>query len=529
MTRMHERKHEHTKLQDACARPRNGCGSAESRERHRHVRAAIWRPENWEWSPQVAALFGARSAGSADAIFAGWERTVFVDDVPKLRAALEAATESGSFYVEFRRQARRRQPALARRQGHTRRADETGRVAARRFYDITERKALEARLLALNETLEARVAELREEARTLEVLNRTGVAVAAELDLERLVQMVTDAGVELSHARVRRVLLQRRPRRRAKPTRSTRSRARRAKRSRNFPMPRNTAIFEPTFRGTRTGALRRYPGRSALRQERAVSRHAARAICRCAAISPCRSCRARGEVLGGLFFGHPQPGMFTERAERIVTALAAQAAVAIDNARLYQTSQREIAARRQAEAKLQELNETLSSARRSARSSSPPASQARRNRAAVPAAGGRRHRLRDLHARSRGARRELESRRRSASRAMRARRSSASIFRSSTPRRTGSAAFRRSALETAARDRKVRGRRLARAQGRHQLLGERRHQRDPGRGRRAARLRQDHARPHRAARRRRARCARRRRWKASASSPAASRTTSTIF
>ena len=41
-----------------------------------------------------------------------------------------------------------------------------------------------------------------------------------------------------------------------------------------------------------------------------------------------------GEVLGGLFFGHPQPGVFTERAERIVTALAAQAAVAIDNARL---------------------------------------------------------------------------------------------------------------------------------------------------------------------------------------------------
>ena len=68
------------------------------------------------------------------------------------------------------------------------------------FYEITDRKALEARLLALNETLEARVAEAREEAHTLEVLNRTGVAVAAEHDLEKLVQIVTDAGVELSHA-----------------------------------------------------------------------------------------------------------------------------------------------------------------------------------------------------------------------------------------------------------------------------------------------------------------------------------------
>ena len=68
------------------------------------------------------------------------------------------------------------------------------------FYDINERKQLEARLLSTNETLETRVAELREEARALEVLNRTGVAVGAELDLERLVQTVTDAGVELSGA-----------------------------------------------------------------------------------------------------------------------------------------------------------------------------------------------------------------------------------------------------------------------------------------------------------------------------------------
>ena len=66
-----------------------------------------------------------------------------------------------------------------------------------------------------------------------------------------------------------------------------------------------------------------------------------------------------GEVLGGLFFGHARTGVFTQRAEQIVVALAAQAAVAIDNARLYQASQREIAARRQTEEQLQHLNETL--------------------------------------------------------------------------------------------------------------------------------------------------------------------------
>jgi PAS domain S-box-containing protein len=66
-----------------------------------------------------------------------------------------------------------------------------------------------------------------------------------------------------------------------------------------------------------------------------------------------------GETLGGLFFGHSQIGIFTERAERLVTALAAQAAVALDNARLYQTNQREITARRQAEQQLQQLNKGL--------------------------------------------------------------------------------------------------------------------------------------------------------------------------
>jgi signal transduction histidine kinase len=64
-------------------------------------------------------------------------------------------------------------------------------------------------------------------------------------------------------------------------------------------------------------------------------------------------------VLGGLFFGHSQPGVFTERAERIVTGIAAHAAIGIDNARLYEASQRELAARRKAEHELQQINETL--------------------------------------------------------------------------------------------------------------------------------------------------------------------------
>nr|WP_314547051.1 ATP-binding protein [uncultured Massilia sp.] len=47
-----------------------------------------------------------------------------------------------------------------------------------------------------------------------------------------------------------------------------------------------------------------------------------------------------GEVLGTMFFGHPEPDIFSERTERIVRGIAAQAAVAIDNARLYEAAQR---------------------------------------------------------------------------------------------------------------------------------------------------------------------------------------------
>ena len=42
--------------------------------------------------------------------------------------------------------------------------------------------------------------QIRDEARRLELLNRTGATIAAELDLDRLVQTVTDAAVELTGA-----------------------------------------------------------------------------------------------------------------------------------------------------------------------------------------------------------------------------------------------------------------------------------------------------------------------------------------
>jgi light-regulated signal transduction histidine kinase (bacteriophytochrome) len=46
-----------------------------------------------------------------------------------------------------------------------------------------------------------------------------------------------------------------------------------------------------------------------------------------------------GEVLGGLLFGHSLPGRFSETHESIITGIAAQAGIAMDNARLFEETQ----------------------------------------------------------------------------------------------------------------------------------------------------------------------------------------------
>jgi len=304
----------------------------------------------WNWSAQAAAVFGLDRQKLDH-----WEKAVFIDDVPKINAAVEAARQGVGCYVEFRVKHPDRSLHWIAANGQI--GAEPQRLLRGAIYEITARKALEVRLLALNETLEARVTELRHEARNLEILNETGVAVAAERDLTTLVQTVTDAGVQLSHAEFGAFFYNVLREDGEAYTLYTLSGAPREAFSK-FPMPRNTAIFEPTFRGR--GPLRsddiladpRY-GKNAPHKGMPEGHLPVRSYLAVSVVS--RS----GDVLGGLFFGHSRPGVFTGRAERIVSGLAAQAAVAIDNARLHQANQNEIEARRRAEQDLQRSNQTL--------------------------------------------------------------------------------------------------------------------------------------------------------------------------
>jgi serine phosphatase RsbU (regulator of sigma subunit) len=114
-----------------------------------------------------------------------------------------------------------------------------------------------------------------------------------------------------------------------------------------FPMPRNTAVFSPTFQGE--GVVRSDDITADARYGRSAPYHGMPE-----GHLPVRSylavpVKARdGEVLGGLFFGHAKAGVFDEDAERLVVAVAALAALAIENARLHDTARRELDSSRQA-------------------------------------------------------------------------------------------------------------------------------------------------------------------------------------
>jgi PAS domain S-box-containing protein len=192
--------------------------------------------------------------------------------------------------------------------------------------DITSRKKIERRL--------------KEQTEVVETINRLGQLLLAELDLHKLVQGVTDAATDLTAAQFGSFFYNVLNEEGASYMLYTLSGVPREAFA-HFPMPRATDLFGPTYRGEGTiriddvGKDPRYgknspyygmpPGHLPV-----VSYLAVPVLTR------------TGDVIGGLFFGHPEPARFSERHERIIEGLAAQAAIAMDNARLYETAQKSL-------------------------------------------------------------------------------------------------------------------------------------------------------------------------------------------
>ena len=188
------------------------------------------------------------------------------------------------------------------------------------YRDITHQRETEVALI--------------KETRMLELLNSAERDLASLMDLRSAVQAVTEAGTQIIGAQLGAFFYNVTDDKGESLMLYSLSGAPRSAFER-FGQPRATALFGPTFRGEpailsddvtndpRYGHQGPHygmpPGHPSVRSYLSV---------------PVVS--RSGEVLGGLFFGHPEPGMFTERSKRMIEGMAAQAAITIDNARLYE-------------------------------------------------------------------------------------------------------------------------------------------------------------------------------------------------
>ena len=190
-----------------------------------------------------------------------------------------------------------------------------------------------------------------------EALLRLAETTASTRDLGRILQAVTDAGTQLSGAEFGAFFYNAVDDNGESYRLNVLSGAE-ADHFRTMPAPRITPLFEPTFSGR--GTIR-------VDDVTADARHGAFP----AGHLPVRSYLATpvtsstGEVFGALLFGHRETARFDAGVERIIRSVASQAAIALENARLFEAEQN---ARRQAEqtaarlAVLQQLTAALAAA-----------------------------------------------------------------------------------------------------------------------------------------------------------------------
>ena len=261
----------------------------------------------------LAEVFGVGLEDAANGLPLGaFVDGIHPDDRETVIALIERTVETGEpFEAEYRvRSGTSPRTVLSR--GHIYAGPSGQRMFSGALIDITDEKAAEQ--------------TLREQTRVLSILNKASADIAGNLNLEQVVQTITEAGIELTSAAFGAFFYNVVDEAGERYTLYTLAGVPREAFS-SFPMPRNTAVFGPTFAGE--GIIRsdditkdsRYgksapfhgmpPGHLPVRSYLAV---------------PVKS--RTGDVLGGLFFGHPQPGIFDQRAEELMGGLAGQAAVA---------------------------------------------------------------------------------------------------------------------------------------------------------------------------------------------------------
>jgi signal transduction histidine kinase len=197
------------------------------------------------------------------------------------------------------------------------------------------------RLRTASELTERKLHQAERAVADLERLNTAGRAIAGELDHQKLAQTVIDAATELTGAQIGALFYSATDERvdgymlyacAGLPREAFAE----------LPLPRNTALLAPAFLGQSAIRLadvtrdprygRNYPHKGTPEGHPTVRSYLA---------VPVMS--RTGAAIGGLFLGHARTDVFTDHAEHIAIELAAHAATAMDNARLYADAQRLIA------------------------------------------------------------------------------------------------------------------------------------------------------------------------------------------
>jgi signal transduction histidine kinase len=201
--------------------------------------------------------------------------------------------------------------------------------------------------------LTTEIERLRAAVAHAERINAVGRAIAAELDPLRLAQTVADAATELTGADLGALFYSPGDGRTESYLLYALSGASRDRFAR-LALPRNTALLAPAFLGQAAIRIadvtadprygRNYPHRGPPDGHPPVRSYLAVPVV-----------SRSGLAIGALLLGHAMPGVFTERAERTAVELAAYAATAMDNARLYGDAQRLIAQLEKANAELDQF------------------------------------------------------------------------------------------------------------------------------------------------------------------------------
>ncbi|CAG0982851.1 two-component system, NarL family, sensor histidine kinase EvgS [Phycisphaerales bacterium] len=250
----------------------------------------------------------------------GWAQNVHPEDLDRcVRTYLEAFEARRPFEMEYR---------LRRHDGEYRWLLDHGAPIFRprgsfggyvgTCVDLTDRKRAEQE----REISLARAREARIDAETLDEINNL---LAGELDLRRLLQRVTEAGTSLIGAQFGAFFVN--------DSRGGDKVALHSVAGATREEVARAGLTGPAFnRVFRVGEVVRCDDVRSVRDNPWYLTDNPAIGCFLAVPVVSRS----QEVIGGLFFAHREPSVFVDRSERLAIGLAAQAAVAVDIARLYE-------------------------------------------------------------------------------------------------------------------------------------------------------------------------------------------------